>query len=213
VSPRPAAVRTFEQALADWLASFTAPESLAAEMADACASGAAWAAAIAGVAVRRVDWPDAEAIAWGLCVGGCAGALEAARRSLDMASAPGAPAASGPARPLLASDGLIAAAHETLGSLPPDGARAALAALAREFGDGGPWRSLTATGSQPAWVALVPCALGPAAEADPAGPWEAWAEAWRAGSDQPTKDAALWNHPAADPETRALLHSAADAYA
>ena len=234
----PAAVRVFEQALADWLAAFTSPAELAAEMADACSDGAPWAAAIAGVAARRIGWDDAEAMAWGLCVGGCAGALEAARRSLTEAPAgtlaavgsvpaaegpapaaegPAPRAAEGPALPLLAADGLIAAAHETLGSLPPGRVQAALEALGGAFGDGGPWRSLSADAPGPAWVALVPCALAPAADAEPEGPWAAWVDAWSvdggAAAYVTPDDPTLWDHPAADPDTRALLRSAARAAA
>lgn len=224
---RPAAVRNFEQALADWLASFTSPAGLGAEMADACAEGAPWAAAIAAAAARRAGWPDAEAMAWGLCVGGCAGALEAARRALAAESPSAAPdrtegrarslATTGPALPLLAADGLIAAAHETLGSLRAARARAALDALARTFGDGGPWRGLSAEWPAPAWPVVVPCALGLAAGSEPGGPWSDWAEAWDAAYGGPERapvdQDALWNHPSGDREMRALLRAAASAAA
>jgi hypothetical protein len=210
---RPPAVRVFDEALADWLASFTMPEALAGEMADACAEGAPWAAAAAGVAARRAGWLDAEALAWGLCVGGLAGALEAAGRSLAGAPPAGASRAAGPALPLLAADGLVAAAHETLGSLEPGRVTEALAALGREFGDGGPWRALAEGGSRPTWAAMVACALAPAAEADPSGPWEDWAEAWDAWygpTRRPFGDGReLWDHPRGDADTKALLRGAA----
>ncbi len=212
MSGPPAAVRVFEGALADWLSSFTAPEALAGEMADVCGEGAAWAAAIAGVSARRVGWGDPEAMAWGLCVGGLAAALEAARRSL---AAPGGaagadtPPARAAALPLLASDGLVAAAHEALGSLDPARARDALAALAGGFGDGGPWRRLAEDPGAADWPELVPCALAVAAAEEPSGPWSSLARAWadRAAAD-PRE---LWDHPGADPDTRDLLRAAARA--
>lgn len=209
---RPAAVRTFETALADWLASFTMPEALAGEMADACADGAAWAAAIAGVAARRAGWDDTEAFAWGLCVGGLAGAVEAGQRSLADSTAAGAK----PALPLLAADGLVAAAHEVLGALPPERAREALAALDRGFGDGGPWLRVAeitegpaAGRAEPAWPALVPCALALAGIEEPGGPWTEWAAAWEDRRAVDPRE--LWDDPRADRETKALLRHAARA--
>jgi hypothetical protein len=235
---RPAAVQVFEEALADWLSSFTMPEALAAEMVDACADGAPWAAAIAGVAARRAGWSDPEAMAWGLCVGGVAGALEATGRSLaggddEGAATPAGAAtaageavaepaaslletASGPARPLLAADGLIAAAHEALGSLEPAHARSALAALADAFADGGAWRAVPRGGPRPAWAAMVACALGPARNTEPAGPWAEWAQAWDARyggapieETAPDGDRELWHHDRADASTKTLLRAAA----
>lgn len=229
---RPPAVRVFEQALADWLSAFTMPQALAAEMVDACADGAPWAAAIAGVAARRAGWPEPEAMAWGLAVGGLAGALEAARRSLpagenaaavaDATEGPSGTGAAGPALPLLAADGLIAATHEAVGSLEPRHARVALTALAETFASGGPWRALPEIARDPtasrqpaaAWTALVPCALWPAAEAEPEGPWGPWERAWEAryGADAAPEAVdlrELWDHPQADTDTRALLRAAA----
>ena len=224
---RPPAVRVFEQGLADWLSAFTMPQALAAEMVDACADGAPWAAAIAGVAARRAGWPEPEAMAWGLAVGGLAGALEAARRSLpadgEGIASPSGTGAAGPALPLLAADGLIAAAHEAVGSLEPQHARVALAALAETFAGGGPWRALPTELAQdptpsrqpaPAWTTLVPCALWPAAEAEPEGPWGAWERAWEAryGADaapEAVDPRELWDHAQADADTRALLRAAA----
>ena len=208
---RPATVRVFDSALADWLASFTMPGSLAGEMAEACADGAAWAAAIGGVAAWRAGWNDAESIAWGLCVGGLAGALAAGGRSVALQGARGAAGAGGGegALPLLAADGLMAAAHEALGSLPPDRAREALEALGRVFADGGPWRDLAeagAAGGHAAWPALVPCALAPAAEEDPSGPWAAWAEAWKKWRTADPRE--LWDDPGAEREMKTLLRAA-----
>lgn len=230
---RPAAVERLAEALADWLASFTVPAALGAEMAEACAAGSEWVAAIGASAVRRAGWTDAEALAWGIAAGGLAGALEAGRASLaqesaDSRSREAVAAADGPARVLLAADGLIAAAHEALGALAPDRLQAALRAVSGEFGDGGPWRRLSVVLPRPAWAALVPCALAPAAAEQPAGPWAVYEAAWRgtygrdSGDPPPgppnpggkTADparvaAVLWDHPAADAATRALLRAAA----
>lgn len=203
---RPAAVRVFETALADWLASFTMPESLAGEMAEACAGGAAWVAAIAAVAARRAGWSDPEAMAWGLCMGGLAGALEAGGRSVAPAGAEAGPS---PALALLAADGLVAAAHEALGSLPPDRAREALAALAAAFADGGAWRAVAEPDPGAAWPDLVPGALELAAREEPEGPWEDWASAWAEWRAADPRE--LWDHPRADRETRTLLRVAARA--
>lgn len=222
---RPATVERLAEALADWLASFTVPAALGAEMAEACAAGSEWAAAIGAGAVRRAGWSDAEALAWGIAAGGLAGALEAARASLaqgaaDGRSSEGVAAADGPARALLAADGLIASAHEALGALAPERLQAALRAVGGEFGDGGPWRRLSAAVPRPAWVAVVPCALAPAAADQPAGPWAAYAETWRRafggdsgdgtlGSSGPARDAdSLWDDPTADAATRSLFRAA-----
>lgn len=217
----PPVVERFAAALADWLASYTVPPELGAEMADACAAGSAWAAAIGGTAVRRTGWTDTEALTWGISVGALAGALEGARKSL-LAHAPPAPArADGPARPLLAADGLVAAAHEALAALAPERLRAAMAALAHAFGGGGAWRGLSSRWPRPAWAALVPLALQPAAVADPAGSWAATAAAWEEAYGVPASiapepagvepDEALWRHAAADAATRRLLRAAASA--
>ncbi|HUP20704.1 MAG TPA: hypothetical protein VM778_12225, partial [Gemmatimonadota bacterium] len=145
--PRP--VESFAGILADWLSAFTVPQELAGEMADACAAGAPWAAGVAGVAARRAGWREPEAVAWGIAAGAVAGALEAARRSLEPAPA-GVRAADGPALSLLAADGLIAAAHEALSSLSPDRLAAAMAALEEALGVGGPWRGLSPHWPRPA---------------------------------------------------------------
>jgi hypothetical protein len=209
VSPRaarpgsPAAVESFAESLAEWLSSFTVPQELAAEMADACAAGAPWAAALAGTSVRRAGWGEREALAWGIAIGALAGALEAARRSI--AAENGKRAADGPALPLLAADGLIAAAHEALASLDPERLMIAMGALAGAFADGGPWRRVDRAWPRPAWPPLVACGLGPAAADDPDGPWAALAQAW----DGEGVGEARWSHPAADAETRALFAEAA----
>lgn len=170
---RPGAVETLDRALADWLSAFTAPGELAGEMADACASSAAWTAAVAAVAAREAGWEDAESMAWGIAVGAQAGALAAARRGLEAEAAPREPErprpADGPAAALLASDALVAAAHEALSSLPPDRLAEALAALEKVFGDGGPWRSLADPGATSAGQALIPLALAPLRGAEPEG--------------------------------------------
>jgi hypothetical protein len=213
----PAAVEAFAERLAEWLASFTVPQELAAEMADACSAGAPWAAALAGTSVRRAGWPEQEALAWGIAIGACAGALEAGRRSLEESAPPGGRPASdtqlasgrvadGPALPLLAADGLIAAAHEAIASLEPGRLLAAMEALAFGFGDGGPWRRLGADEPGPGWPALVACGLRPAAQGDPEGPWAGLAEAWAAGDE-----ARLADSPAADADTRELFVAAARA--
>lgn len=167
---RPRAVETLDRALADWLSAFTAPAALAGEMADACASGAAWPAAVAAVAAREAGWDDAEAMAWGIAVGAQAGALEAARRSLEAEGGVDGAArpADGPAVALLASDALVAAAHEALSSLSPDRFAEALAALERGFGDGGPWRALPDGIGRPAWRSTIPLALAPLGDVEPA---------------------------------------------
>lgn len=220
---RPDEVERLDEALVEWLGSFIVPEALGAEMASACAAGAAWAAAIGAGAVRRAGWPDAEALAWGVTVGGLAGALEAGRRSLA-ASEPGGRGSEGhPAHALLASDGLVAAAHEALSTITPERLGTALETLAEEFGDGGPWRRLSGAWPGLAWPVLVPCAMGPAAAEQPDGPWRACAEAWRVfdegqddepaatrGAEPPeVPPAELWRQPGADRVTRALLRAAA----
>lgn len=232
----PEAVGGFSGILADWLGSFTMPAPLGAEMADALGEGSDWVGAIASRAVRRAGWPDTESVAWGICVAALAGAFEAARRSLDGAAGsrdPGA-TADGPARSLLAADGLIAAAHETLASLGADRLLTAIQALEEEFGDGGPWRHLAAAASMgdvraggppPAWPRFVALALAPAAAERPDGPWADLGAAWRErhggspvpGAGQPAPDRraddALCGHPGADEWTTALLRAAADAAA
>lgn len=214
----PAAVDTFAEALASWLSAFTMPQELSAEMASACSAGAPWAAALAGTSVKRAGWPEREALAWGIAIGALAGALEAARRSVEASEERDeegpARTAEGPALPLLASDGLIAGAHEALSTL--DAARLALAfeALAEAFGDGGPWKHLDSGWPRPAWPALVACGLGPAAADDPGGPWEDLSRAWRAGFAAPgsaPSDIPLDAHPAADRDTAELLEFAARA--
>lgn len=198
----PAAVDAFAEALASWLSAFTMPQELSAEMASSCSAGAPWAAALAGTSVRRAGWPEREALAWGIAIGALAGALEAARRSL--AAENGTRAADGPALPLLAADGLIAAAHEALAALDPERLAVAMGALAGAFADGGPWRRIDASWPRPAWPALVACGLAPAAADDPEGPWADLGEAWEVdGAGE-----ARWKHPAADAETRALFAEA-----
>jgi hypothetical protein len=217
------AVERFAGILADWLASYTIAAPLAAEMADALEAGSAWAGAIGAGAVRRAGWPDAESVAWGIAVSALAAAHVAAIQSLDGETEgrdPGS-GADGPARALLAADGLIAAAHETLASLSPERLAAAFAALERTYGDGGPWRLLPAAGPGfPAWPRLVPLALGPAAIERPYGPWADLAAAWEAfgeagpgGAGDPGAVAGhvLYEHPAADGSTVALLRAAAEA--
>ncbi len=212
--PRP--VEIFAGILAEWLSAFTMPQELAGEMADACADGAPWPAAVAGVAARRAGWAEPEAVAWGIAVGAVAGALEAARRSLEPVPPAGRPA-EGPALSLLAADGLVAGAHEALSSLPPERLAVAMAALGEVVGDGGPWRGLAPGGSRPAWPAAMALALAPAAREDPAGPWGELAEAWREAAEEPDglpgDLRALWDHPGADRADRELLQAAADALA
>lgn len=203
----PAAVESFAESLAGWLSSFTVPQELAAEMADACAAGAPWAAALAGTSVRRAGWDESESLAWGIAIGALAGSLEAARRSL--AAENGTRAADGPAVPLLAADGLVAAAHEALASLGPERLRVAMDALAGTFADGGPWRRVGPTWPRPAWPPVVACGLAAAAAEDPAGPWAGLARAW----EDENGGEARWNQPAADAETRALFAEAASASA
>jgi hypothetical protein len=152
---RPPEVDSFAVALSEWLASFTMPESLAGEMADVCSGGAPWPAAIGGTAARRSGWGDAEALIWGIAVGGLAGGLEGVSASfassVDVGRTPGT-AVDGAAGTLLAADGLVAAAHEALGSLGPDRLEIVMSALAEEFGDGGPWGRLCRVGGV-AWPA------------------------------------------------------------
>jgi hypothetical protein len=238
-SAPPAAVDAFAEALASWLSAFTMPQELSAEMASACSAGAPWAAALAGTSVKRAGWPEREALAWGIAVGALAGALEAGRRSLAAsdereidavdsgaaATAEGKPArtADGPALPLLASDGLIAGAHEALSSLDPTRLVLAFEALAAAFGDGGPWKHLSTEWPRPAWPAVVACGLGPAGEEDPDGPWSDLATAWRTAFASPSGKAIeaqsssgaddsvtgpyprLGNHPDADHDTNELF--------
>lgn len=215
----PAVVDTFAEALASWLSSFTMPQELSAEMASACSAGAPWAAALAGTSVKRAGWPEREALAWGIAIGALAGALEAARRSLeatgereDDAAVPSR-TADGPALPLLASDGLVAGAHEALSSLDPARLTLAFEALAGTFGDGGPWRHLDSGWPRPAWPALVACGLAPAAAEDPDGPWNDLAETWRAAFGAPggKASARLDAPPAADSDSIELLEFAARA--
>ena len=240
----PAAVDAFAEALASWLSAFTMPQELSAEMASSCSAGAPWAAALAGTSVRRAGWPEREALAWGIAIGALAGALEAARRSIaasderevDAAKSGSAATgdakpsrtADGPALPLLASDGLIAGAHEALSSL--DAARLAVAfqALAAAFGDGGPWKHLGSGWPRPAWPAVVACGLGPAGAEDPGGPWDDLASAWRRAFAAPPAAApeallaedgnavtepepGLADHPDADHDTNELFALAARA--
>jgi hypothetical protein len=222
----PAAVDVFAEALASWLSAFTMPQELSAEMASACSAGAPWAAALAGTSVKRAGWPEREALAWGVAIGALAGALEAARRSLEASeqredAGSGRTAsgdekqlrtADGPALPLLASDGLIAGAHEALSSLDAGRLGLAFEALAAAFGDGGPWKHLDSGWPRPAWPALVACGLSPAAAEDPDGPWEDLANAWRAAFAAPGRvasDMTLDAHPAADRDTAELLEFAA----
>jgi hypothetical protein len=224
----PAAVDVFAEALADWLTSFTVPQELAGEMASSCSAGAPWAAAIAGTSVRRIGWPEPQALAWGIAIGAAAGALEAARRSLEGGESRfGQPrstrAADGPALPLLAADGLIAGAHEALASLDPGRLVAGLDALGETFGDGGPWKHLGPGWPRPAWPAVVACGLAPAAAEDPDGPWDDLANAWRAAFAAPSdampgardsaaqRDGSLRNHPLADHDTNELFAFAVDA--
>ncbi|MEJ2152596.1 MAG: hypothetical protein P8Y29_06550 [Gemmatimonadota bacterium] len=215
---RPPEVDSFAGALSEWLASFTMPESLAGEMANVCSGGAPWPAAIGGSAVRRSGWGDAESLIWGIAVGALAGGLEGASTSLgtgvDVGRMPGT-AVDGAAGTLLAADGLVAAAHEALGSLGPDRLEIVMGALDEEFGDGGPWGRLGRVGGV-AWPVIVPLALMPAARSEPQGPWSEYATAWRSvygsrGSAGEAGDSSsLWNHPAADDATRALMQAATD---
>ncbi len=232
----PEAVRSFAGILADWLASYTMPAPLGGEMADALEAGSGWVGAIASTAVRRAGWPDAESVAWGICVAALSGALESTRRSLDGETGRRDPGATvdGPARSLLAADGLIAAAHETLAALGEERLIMAIDSLEEEFGDGGPWRSLarpcdagrTPPGREPqAWPGFVALALAPAAAVRPGGPWADLAAAWREryaarrddGAVEPAPnrdlhdDEDLFRHPAVDESTAALLEAAAAA--
>ena len=220
----PAAVDVFADALASWLSAFMMPQELSAEMASVCSAGAPWAAALAGTSVKRAGWPEREALAWGIAIGAVAGALEAARRSLAAceeregdraeggatATLEGEPprTADGPALPLLASDGLIAGAHEALSSLDPARLAPAFEALAGAFGDGGPWKHMSARWPRPAWPTVVACGLGPAAAEDPDGPWDDLANAWRTAFAAPPvtePDPLLGAHPDADHDTNELF--------
>lgn len=226
-SSDPGAVERFASILADWLASYTIAAPLAAEMADALEAGSAWVGAIGAGAVRRVGWPDPESVAWGISVSALAAAHVAAIRSLDGSTQtrdPGA-GADGRARALLAADGLIAAGHETLASLSPERLAVGLAALTREYGDGGPWglfpaEVATAGPGKAAWPRLLPLALRPAAMERPDGPWADLAKAWERigdtghasdGGDPKAPERILYEHPAADRSTVALLRAAAGA--
>lgn len=223
----PEAVERFAGILADWLASYTIAAPLAAEMADALEAGSAWVGAIGAGAVRRAGWPDAESVAWGIAVSALAAAHQAAGLSLEgeTEGRESGSGAAGPARALLAADGLIAAAHETLAALGPERLVAAFAALEQVYGDGGPWRRLPAEaaagsrtmgGRKEAWPRFVPLALLPAATARPDGPWADLAAAWER-FDAPVEDGkgpeavgrGLHDHPAADGSTTALLRAAA----
>lgn len=209
----PREVERFDGILADWLASYTIAAPLAAEMADALGAGSAWVGAIGAGAVRRAGWPDTESVAWGISVSALAAAHEAAARSLEGAAEPRDPGtgAEGPARALLAADGLIAAAHETLASLSPGRLAVAFDALGSVYGDGGSWRLLggeTSGPVPPAWSRLVPLALRPAAREQPEGPWEDLAAAWeRSGGIGMGEESS--GHPTADPSTLALHDAAA----
>ncbi|MGH7550267.1 MAG: hypothetical protein ACREK3_05870, partial [Gemmatimonadota bacterium] len=145
---------------------------------------------------------------------------------------PGA-TANGPARSLLAADGLIAAAHETLAALGEERLLTALDALEGTFGDGGPWRGLSGRTlgdaastdhDPPAWPAFVALALAPAASDRPDGPWadlaSAWKERYAARQDDDAAEPAnrdlhdnegLYRHSALDESTGALLQAAAAA--
>lgn len=212
----PAAVYAFDGALADWLASFIVPEALGEEMARAVEAGGAWVAAVAGTSVKRSGWSDSEALAWGICMGACAGSMEATRASLGEGGERGDVAADGPARRLLAADGLIAAAHEALSSLSSERLVEAMEALGTTFADGGPWRVLSDEGPRPAWPIVVPTAILPAAKRLPDGPWGDHAEAWKRlleqleGEEAVTDVDGLWDHPAADSETRDLMRATAE---
>jgi hypothetical protein len=228
LSGHPEAIERFAGILADWLASYMIAAPLGAEMADAMEAGSAWVGAIGAGAVRRVGWPDAESVAWGISVSALVAAHVAAIRSLDgeiQSRDPGS-GALGPACALLAADGLIAAAHETLASLSPERLAAAFAALEHAYGDGGPWKLLPAeaatTGPGTAvWPRLVPVALRPAAMENPDGPWADLAAAWErfgdagsggdGGDPEAAAERALYQHSAADRSTIALLRAAAEA--
>jgi hypothetical protein len=193
-------------------------------MADALEAGSAWVGAIGAGAVRRAGWPDAESVAWGIAVSALAAAHRAAALSLEGETEgrePGSGAV-GPAKALLAADGLIAAAHETLASLSPERLAAAFAALERVYGDGGPWRLLPSEAAEgrprggpvAAWPRFVPLALHPAAMARPEGPWADLAAAWERpdsqddGRDPEAAGRTRHDHPAADGSTTALLRAA-----
>ena len=218
IQTRPPEVDWFAVALSEWLASFAMPESLTAEMADACSGGAPWPAAIGGTAVRRSGWGDTEALVWGVAIGGLAGGLDGVSASLASGVAVGrtpGTAVDGAAGTLLAADALVAAAHEALGSLGPGRLEIVMSALTQEFGDGGPWVRLSRDGGL-GWPAIVPLALIPAARTEPEGPWTEYANAWRAvyGSRSPAEptvdSSSLWDHPSTDDATRALMRAASD---
>ncbi|MDX1622687.1 MAG: hypothetical protein R3199_01745 [Gemmatimonadota bacterium] len=216
----PRAVEATARALADWISTFPMSGELGAAMAEACDAGAPWPAGVAATAARAAGWRDEETMAWAIGVGALAGALEAARASLEhgsgIAGSEPDSTADGPARELLAADGLIAAAHEALSSLDPERLEVALRAVEEEFGDGGPWRALDVDRPRPGWPWLVAVAVGPAA-ADPVGPWAevraAWRSAYPAGSGEPRPaDLETLAGPLALEESaRALLRAAAEA--
>lgn len=220
---RPSAVRALDAALADWLGAFTAHGDLVGAMADACAAGGAWVGAIGATAVRRTGWTDPAAMAWGIAMGALAGAVEAARGSLAGLSGGEARGADGPARKLLAADGLVAAAHEALASLEPERHVAALEAIDSAMGNGAPWNAVVEGNLRgPSWAAIVPLAVTPAARTSEAGPWGGYALAWRSAfvapprrtgeaREAPFPDTELWERPDAGEETRALLEAAARA--
>lgn len=220
---RPSAVRALDAALADWLGSFTAHGDLIGAMADACAAGGAWVGAIGATAVRRTGWADPAAMAWGIAMGALAGAVEAARDSLANLSGGEVRGADGPARKLLAADGLVAAAHEALASLDPERHVSALEAIDSAMGSGAPWDAVAKGGPRsPSWAAIVPLAVTPAARTSEAGPWSGYALAWRSAfvassrgtggtREAPFPDAELWERPDAGEEIRALLEAAARA--
>lgn len=215
MTPRPPAVETLAAALADWLASFPVPGPLGAAMADACAAGASWPAGVAAVSARRTGWTDAAAIAWGIGVGALAGALEATRASVAGGGAERAPdsgeAVDDRARVLLAADGLIAAAHEAIASLEPSLLSAAFTALDEAFRDGEPWTAVHEERETPAWPSLMPVALGPAARAERAGPWEEVRRAWRHARPpvEIPEEPALWRAAGLDERSSELLRETA----
>lgn len=180
---RPRAVEVLDRALADWLSAYTVAGELAGEMADACATGAAWPAAVGALAAREAGWADVEAMAWGIAVGAQAGAYEAARRSLESESAvDGAERprpADGPAATLLASDALVAGAHEALSSLAPERLAEAMAVIEEASRGGGPWLAVPERRAGPAWRAAIPLALAPLGDAGPSDELSGLVEAAR----------------------------------
>lgn len=189
--PDPRPVEILERALADWLSAYTVAGELAGEMADACAAGAAWPAAVAALAAREAGWNDVEAMAWGIAVGAQAGALEAARRSLESEAAVEAAErptpADGPAAALLASDALVAGAHEALSSLSAERLAEVMEALERAWRGGGPWLAVPESSARPAWRAVLPLALAPLGEDRPSEKLDALVVSARerASSDRP----------------------------